>query len=207
MDEVTQQNAALVEEAAAAAESLEEQARGLVQAVGMFRLASGSTNLPAVARSANDDLDFDAAIGAHQKWKQRLLSFVADTSHEKLDPAVVGCDDKCALGQWIYGSCKPLMASDPRCQNLVTAHANFHRCAGEIVRYKLADRKRDAMTVLKGDFTKYSDETVRHIETMRVAWSARAAGTNRQSAYRTPELPAKVVPARLAHDEDEWQEF
>jgi len=49
MDEVTQQNAALVEEAAAAAESLEEQARGLVQAVSMFRLASGGTNLPAVA--------------------------------------------------------------------------------------------------------------------------------------------------------------
>jgi methyl-accepting chemotaxis protein len=49
MDEVTQQNAALVEEAAAAAESLEEQARGLVQAVSMFRLATGGTNLPAVA--------------------------------------------------------------------------------------------------------------------------------------------------------------
>ena len=42
MDEVTQQNAALVEEAAAAAESLEEQARGLVQTVSMFRLAEGS---------------------------------------------------------------------------------------------------------------------------------------------------------------------
>jgi methyl-accepting chemotaxis protein len=41
MDEVTQQNAALVEEAAAAAESLEEQARGLVQAVGMFKLVEG----------------------------------------------------------------------------------------------------------------------------------------------------------------------
>jgi methyl-accepting chemotaxis protein len=41
MDEVTQQNAALVEEAAAAAESLEEQARGLVQAVGSFKLAEG----------------------------------------------------------------------------------------------------------------------------------------------------------------------
>ena len=38
MDEVTQQNAALVEEAAAAAESLEEQARGLLQAVSMFKL-------------------------------------------------------------------------------------------------------------------------------------------------------------------------
>jgi methyl-accepting chemotaxis protein len=50
MDEVTQQNAALVEEAAAAAESLEEQARGLVQAVGMFKLtAGGGTNLPGPA--------------------------------------------------------------------------------------------------------------------------------------------------------------
>jgi methyl-accepting chemotaxis protein len=49
MDEVTQQNAALVEEAAAAAESLEEQAQGLVQAVGMFKLAAGTTNLPGPA--------------------------------------------------------------------------------------------------------------------------------------------------------------
>jgi len=38
MDETTQQNAALVEEAAAAAESLEEQARGLVEAVAMFKV-------------------------------------------------------------------------------------------------------------------------------------------------------------------------
>ncbi|HEX8964631.1 MAG TPA: Cache 3/Cache 2 fusion domain-containing protein [Rhodocyclaceae bacterium] len=41
MDEVTQQNAALVEEAAAAAESLEEQARGLVETVSSFKLAEG----------------------------------------------------------------------------------------------------------------------------------------------------------------------
>jgi len=39
MDEVTQQNAALVEEAAAAAESLEEQAHNLAQAVSVFALS------------------------------------------------------------------------------------------------------------------------------------------------------------------------
>ena len=50
MDEVTEQNAALVEEAAAAAESLEEQARGLVQSVSMFKLeAGGGRQLPAAA--------------------------------------------------------------------------------------------------------------------------------------------------------------
>ncbi|QID18274.1 PAS domain S-box protein [Nitrogeniibacter mangrovi] len=38
MDEVTQQNAALVEEAAAAAESLQDQASALAQTVAMFRL-------------------------------------------------------------------------------------------------------------------------------------------------------------------------
>jgi methyl-accepting chemotaxis protein len=49
MDEVTQQNAALVEEAAAAAESLEEQARGLVQSVGIFKIAENGSRSAATA--------------------------------------------------------------------------------------------------------------------------------------------------------------
>ncbi|MBU0593193.1 MAG: hypothetical protein KKH74_05565, partial [Gammaproteobacteria bacterium] len=49
MDEVTQQNAALVEQAAAAAESLEEQAEGLAVAVSIFKLDSDRTALPAPA--------------------------------------------------------------------------------------------------------------------------------------------------------------
>jgi len=38
MDQATQQNAALVEEAAAAAESMQQQARALAQAVSVFKL-------------------------------------------------------------------------------------------------------------------------------------------------------------------------
>jgi methyl-accepting chemotaxis protein len=41
MDQVTQQNAALVEEAAAAAQSLEHQAQGMVQVVSVFKLGHG----------------------------------------------------------------------------------------------------------------------------------------------------------------------
>lgn len=41
MDDVTQQNAALVEQAAAAAESMEEQAQQLAQLMGGFKLAAG----------------------------------------------------------------------------------------------------------------------------------------------------------------------
>ena len=38
MDQTTQQNAALVEESAAAAESLRQQARQLVESVAVFRV-------------------------------------------------------------------------------------------------------------------------------------------------------------------------
>nr|WP_282099383.1 methyl-accepting chemotaxis protein [Deefgea sp. CFH1-16] len=52
MDENTQQNAALVEEAAAAAESLEEQASNLTQTVAIFKLgAEQASHRPAVVRS------------------------------------------------------------------------------------------------------------------------------------------------------------
>jgi len=44
MDEVTQQNAALVEEAAAASESLDEQARGLDDLMTYFKLSATDTN-------------------------------------------------------------------------------------------------------------------------------------------------------------------
>jgi methyl-accepting chemotaxis protein len=44
MDQVTQQNAALVEQMAAAATSLESQARDLVKTVAVFRLTEGSTS-------------------------------------------------------------------------------------------------------------------------------------------------------------------
>jgi len=44
MDRNTQQNAAMVEEAASAAESMKEQARGMSQLVGFFKLDESTAN-------------------------------------------------------------------------------------------------------------------------------------------------------------------
>jgi hypothetical protein len=52
MDQVTQQNAALVEEAAAAASSLQEQASGLSQVVSVFKLNGGQERLGQQQRSS-----------------------------------------------------------------------------------------------------------------------------------------------------------
>jgi methyl-accepting chemotaxis protein len=53
LDQMTQQNAALVEESAAAAESLRDQADQLARAVGVFKI-SGATSLSAPGRPARD---------------------------------------------------------------------------------------------------------------------------------------------------------
>lgn len=65
MDEMTQQNAALVEQAAAAAESMDEQAGALAQAVSAFKL-SGNTNAPRRV-SYRADLQRDTTPGLLQK--------------------------------------------------------------------------------------------------------------------------------------------
>jgi methyl-accepting chemotaxis protein len=56
MDQVTQQNAALVEQAAAAAAALESQAQRLQQAVGLFRLAEDGATPVAQLQIANAPL-------------------------------------------------------------------------------------------------------------------------------------------------------
>ncbi|MEM5313340.1 hypothetical protein [Paraburkholderia sp. JHI869] len=64
MDEVTQQNAALVEEAAAAAQSMAAQASNLKELVSFFRVGAGQG--PQGARAAYGALG--AAPGMARAW-------------------------------------------------------------------------------------------------------------------------------------------
>jgi methyl-accepting chemotaxis protein len=73
MDTVTQQNAALVEEAAAAAEAQQDQAQHLVQLVGVFKLAADRHAVPT------------ASVGSLRKKPQ--LSLVAARSNGRLAAA------------------------------------------------------------------------------------------------------------------------
>ena len=57
LDHSTQQNAALVEEAAAAAGSLQQEARRLASLVGSFRLTGEPSDAPAAAPAADSGLD------------------------------------------------------------------------------------------------------------------------------------------------------
>ncbi len=77
MDQVTQQNAALVEEMAAAASSLKSQAQDLVQTVAVFKLSSGG----------NDSLASHPAPAASFKGSDRRTSGVPKGAAARSQPA------------------------------------------------------------------------------------------------------------------------
>ncbi|NTV69399.1 MAG: HAMP domain-containing protein [Azonexaceae bacterium] len=200
MDEMTQQNAALVEQAAAAAESLEEQARNLAESVAVFRLSGG---LIVQGQSELAGLDFDGAIAAHGKWKQRLLDYVAG-GDEQLDPAIVGRDDQCALGCWIHGDGRALRGNS-KYTELKGEHAGFHRCAADVIRTQLAGNSDGARAQISGEFTNRSARVIGLLESMR------GGGKNPPPKQLTAAAPRTVspvkMPALVAPDDDEWEEF
>ncbi len=83
MDQVTQQNAALVEEAAAAAASLQEQAAGLSHAVSVFRLQENRTGHAPVAERP-------VAGKAHDVPKQPPRAKPAIAAPQRQQPAMAG---------------------------------------------------------------------------------------------------------------------
>jgi methyl-accepting chemotaxis protein len=177
MDEVTQQNAALVEEAAAAAESLVEQAASLIDTVSAFKLQGtlqknkhlrtisppaqlrGNATLKLVDHTEEAKFSFNDAREAHTKWKNRLIDYIAGRSKEHLDVDKVCRDDQCPLGGWIYGQAKKF-AHMPEYRELKTAHAEFHQGLGDIVRSVHNQKQDEAKKMLGGDFSKTSKRTI-----------------------------------------------
>ena len=85
MDQATQQNAALVEESAAAADSLKTQAQQLVQSVSVFKLSgmpARAVASPAKPDAAAKEVRVAAAVGAPRKAAYRVppVSKISNTS-------------------------------------------------------------------------------------------------------------------------------
>ncbi len=106
-----------------------------------------------------DAMNFDDAVAAHIKWKVRLTQFIDGTSTEKLSSATICKDNLCDLGKWIYGEGAKYKAAVPY-QDLVKKHANFHVCAGDVVKKVENGDRAGAKTEMTGAFANASKETV-----------------------------------------------
>ncbi|MBA4382731.1 MAG: chemotaxis protein [Sideroxydans sp.] len=180
MDDVTQQNAALVEQAAAAAESMEEQAKELLQLISAFRMQGKGGALPArsVGRlpsksNSSAAFSFDEAINAHAKWKARLVNYVKGTSDEQLEVEKVSRDDQCPLGNWLYGPATTY-SNYREYEELKKNHAAFHQGVGDIVQCVHDHKNDEAMSKLGGVFFQQSNKTIKSIKSLQ----AKVEGVN-----------------------------
>jgi len=212
MDEVTQQNAALVEEAAAAAESLVEQATSLMDTVNEFKLGGGSqvnnnrraSNSPMrraspavsnVVAKGNSDTKFSFADAtqAHIKWKNRLVNYVSGNSDEHLEVDKVCRDDQCPLGGWIYGEARK-HAHLREFKELKTAHAEFHQSVGNIVQHVHDNKQAEARKLLGADFSKTSKRTITAIQDI-------------ESVVNANSVNHLTTVRKNGTDDGEWAEF
>jgi hypothetical protein len=219
MDEVTQQNAALVEEASASARALEDQAAALADAVSRFRLSAAQAagnrapaQRPAAARAPAND--FEAMVEAHRDWKTRLQAFLRGQG-DSLEADKVSRDDACKLGEWLYGPGQKY-AGRAEFDDLVREHAGFHKSAGEVVRqhakgnseHPPAARQRGqghhatgrwCAQVQRTDWRHAADRGSAHDGTQ-------AAGAGHlRSAYRQVETCRGCGPGETAHRQTECQ--
>lgn len=107
-------------------------------------------------------MNFFEAINAHVAWKLRLRKHIDGVSDEVLDPAIVACDDKCVLGQWIYHVVDK-HDSMPLFHQVRVQHADFHRCAAEIIVAADEGNKADAEKLLHDDYAQLSHMIVKSL--------------------------------------------
>ncbi len=141
LDRATQQNAAMVEQTAAGASALKDEAQALSQEVSTFQLPALAAGTSRRQRPALD-INVDSAIEAHRQWKVKLRKAIEHA--EQLDAQTIGRDDCCALGQWLHGSGRQRFGSQPGFVALIDEHRGFHQAAGAVARSINAGRMDEA---------------------------------------------------------------
>ena len=197
MDQTTQENAAMVEEATAAARSLENQAEGLAEAVQRFKLSDEMVRKAMTARIANvkveskegDGPDFEAMINVHRDWKNRLLDFLRRKG-EPLVAAEVSKDSVCALGEWLHGPGQRFAQYEEYVE-LVKDHAEFHKHAGKIISEFEKGHMQVAQSLLDQDFSDATARTLTGIRKLRIHVQG---GTGPTTA--APRKPLAAAPAK-----------
>jgi len=112
-------------------------------------------------------MNFDEAIKAHSEWKGKLSHYIEHPDHS-LKAAEVSADNKCPLGQWIYGE-GGKHASLPEFSKLKSEHQRFHKVAGTIIAKADAgiDESQEVALGAKSDYSATSSAVVLAIMAMK----------------------------------------
>lgn len=210
MDDITQQNAAMVEELAAASRSLDDQVDVVHNSIRVFRLFPGDKTLAEddavearkrfkqASQLKPDEVDFERVIAAHQQWRVTLRN--AALKNKKMDADTIRRDDCCELGKWVYGPGGKRWGTVPVFKDLIKHHKVFHSEAGKVAdAINQGQSKRAEQMMESGTpFVEAGHNVTQSIRVLRDMVNSGQVGTTHPTARPTQAQP-KASPQRSAH--------
>ncbi|TVR96807.1 MAG: hypothetical protein EA406_11070 [Rhodospirillales bacterium] len=112
----------------------------------------------------------------------------------RLQPELVAQDDACDLGRWLRGEAA-VLRHRPEYWRAVVAHANFHKCAAEVVRLANEGRRTEAESVLAagGPLRMASKALVESVSDLKRALDNKEAADPEMSALDLLQLPVRLI--------------
>lgn len=115
-----------------------------------------------------EDLDFQKWVAAHRDWRRRLLAHIDGNSSETLDENAICHDNRCELGRWIHANGTRFYGNEPVFQRLVKDHADFHLCAGDVVKTHREQGEKASRRLLNSEFDMHSMHVVSALEQLEL---------------------------------------
>ena len=113
------------------------------------------------------ELDVDAAINAHERWKARLMDYLEGRLPVGLDPDVIRRDDYSALGRWLHGVGADVLGPHPAYPVLMARHRYFHEQAAEMVQWAQQGEWDHVVAILNGRYRFASNQIVLLLKSIR----------------------------------------
>lgn len=113
------------------------------------------------------ELDVDAAINAHERWKARLMDYLEGRLPVGLDPDVIRRDDYSALGRWLHGVGADVLGHHPAYPLLIARHRYFHEQAAEMVQWAQQGEWGHVVAILNGRYRFASNQIVLLLKSIR----------------------------------------
>lgn len=105
-------------------------------------------------------IDVDIAIACHESWKLCLENVLDGKSSDILNPEVLGLDNRCELGQWLYGPGQQRLGQHPAFPVLIARHKYFHLQASSVAALAQSGNIDQARQIFNTSYQQASSQVV-----------------------------------------------
>lgn len=106
------------------------------------------------------EMDIDAYIAIHERWRTRLEDMVNGRHSEVMRPELICQDHRCDLGRWLFGTGHARYGQHTVFAMLVARHQYFHQQAAAVVTLFQAGDHQQSLRVLGSSCRHASNQVV-----------------------------------------------